>query len=160
MDKKSSLIMANKIGDVMVVNFLTSQVLDEMNVQQLGSELDALLEKEYANKMVINFSKIKFLSSAVLGKLISLNKKIGDKSDEAKSTADEDLMKEAESLQTAGKVMVGLTAASLATAVVLLFFTDFKGGEEEPLPETAWRIDGVSPILTGDGGGLALCGRF
>ncbi len=91
---------------------------------------------------------------------IILNKKIGDKSDEAKSTSDDDLMKEAESLQTAGKVMVGLTAASLATAVVLLFFTDFKGGEEEPLPETAWRIDGVSPILTGDGGGLALCGRF
>ncbi len=30
-------------------------------------------------KMVINFSKIKFLSSAVLGKLISLNKKIASK---------------------------------------------------------------------------------
>ena len=91
---------------------------------------------------------------------IILNKKIGDKSDEAKSAGDADLMKEAESLQTAGKVMVGLTAASLATAVVLLFFTDFKGGEEEPVSQTAWRVDGVSPILTGDGGGLALCGRF
>ena len=89
-----------------------------------------------------------------------LNKKIGDKSDEAKSAGDADLMKEAESMQTAGKVMVGLTAASLATAVALLFFTDFKGGEEEPVSETAWRVDGVSPILTGDGGGLALCGRF
>jgi hypothetical protein len=89
-----------------------------------------------------------------------LNKKIGDKSDEAKSTGDTDMMKEAESLQTAGKVMVGLTVASLATAVVLLFFTDFKGDEEEPVSETAWRVDGVSPILTGDGGGLALCGRF
>jgi len=76
MEKKRSLIMANKIGDVTVVNFMTSQVLDEMNVQQLGRELDDLLENEYANKMVINFSKVKFLSSAVLGKLISLNKKI------------------------------------------------------------------------------------
>ena len=77
-----------------------------------------------------------------------------------KSAGDADLMKEAESMQTAGKVMVGLTAASLATAVALLFFTDFKGGEEEPVSETAWRVDGVSPILTGDGGGRALCGRF
>lgn len=76
MEKKSSLIMASKIGDVTVVNFLTSQVLDEMNVQQLGKELNDLLDNEYANKMVINFAKIKFLSSAVLGKLISLNKKI------------------------------------------------------------------------------------
>ena len=76
MEQKRSLIMASKIGEVTVVGFLTSQVLDEMNVQQLGQELDDLLEKEYAKLMVINFSKIKFLSSAVLGKLISLNKKI------------------------------------------------------------------------------------
>ena len=76
MESKKSLIMASKIGDVTVVSFLTSQVLDEMNVQQLGKEMNDLLENEYANKMVINFSKIKFLSSAVLGKLISLNKKI------------------------------------------------------------------------------------
>lgn len=76
MEKKSSLIMASKIGDVGVVNFLTSQVLDELNVQQLGQELNDLVDKEYMVRMVINFTKIKFLSSAVLGKLISLNKKI------------------------------------------------------------------------------------
>jgi len=76
MEPKSSLIMTSKIGDVGVINFLTSQVLDEMNVQQLGQELTDLIEKEYMTKMVIDFSKIKFLSSAVLGKLISLNKKI------------------------------------------------------------------------------------
>jgi anti-sigma B factor antagonist len=71
--------MASKIGDVGVVSFLTSQVLDEMNVQQLGKELTDLVEKEYMIKMVIDFSKIKFLSSAVLGKLISLNKKVAER---------------------------------------------------------------------------------
>jgi len=71
-----SLVMVSQIGEVGVVHFLTSQVLDEMNVQQLGKELDDLISKEHMIKMVINFSKIKFLSSAVLGKLISLNKKI------------------------------------------------------------------------------------
>ena len=76
--KKRSLIMANKIGDVTVVSFMISQVLDEMNVQQLGQELEGLLESEYANKMVINFGKIRYLSSAVLGKLISLHKKIAE----------------------------------------------------------------------------------
>ncbi len=68
--------MAAEIGDVGVVSFLTSQVLDELNVQQLGQELTDLVEKRYMTKMVINFTKIRFLSSAVLGKLISLNKKI------------------------------------------------------------------------------------
>ena len=76
MERKSSLIMTSQVGEVGVVNFLTSQVLDEMNVQQLGQELNDLVEKQYMVKMVINFSKIKFLSSAVLGKLIALNKKI------------------------------------------------------------------------------------
>jgi len=75
-EKSRSLIMASKIGEVVVVNFMTSQVLDEMNVQQLGRELEQLFDKEHAVKMVINFAKIKFLSSAVLGKLISLNKKV------------------------------------------------------------------------------------
>ena len=75
-ERKPSLVMAAKMGDAHVVNFLTSQVLDEMNVQQLGAELNDLVDKQYATRMVINFSKIKFLSSAVLGKLISLNKKI------------------------------------------------------------------------------------
>jgi len=76
MEKKPSLIMGAHIGDVAVVNFLTSQVLDELNVQQLGQELNDLVDKEGKTKLVINFSKIKFLSSAVLGKLISLNKKL------------------------------------------------------------------------------------
>ncbi len=76
---------------------------------------------------------------------IVINKNIGDMSNEAKVFGDADLMKEAESLQTVGKVMVGLTAASLVTAVVLLSFTDFKGGEEEPVSVsgTEWRVDGV-----------------
>jgi len=76
MEQKQSLIMASRVGEAGVVSFLTSQVLDEMNVQQLGMELNNLVDKEYLIKMVINFSKIKFLSSAVLGKLIALNKKI------------------------------------------------------------------------------------
>ena len=78
MERKSSLIMASQMGEVGVVNFLTSQVLDELNVQQLGQELNDLIDKQYMIKMVINFSKIKFLSSAVLGKLIALNKKIAE----------------------------------------------------------------------------------
>ena len=76
MEQGRSLIMVSRIGDVSVVTFLTSQVLDEMNVQELGKELTALAEGEPGLKMVINFSKIKFLSSAVLGKLIALNKKV------------------------------------------------------------------------------------
>jgi anti-sigma B factor antagonist len=76
MEKQNALIMAAQVGEVAVVSFLTSQVLDEFNVQQLGQELNVLVDKQNMIRLVINFSKIKFLSSAVLGKMISLNKKI------------------------------------------------------------------------------------
>lgn len=74
--KRGALVMANQIGEVTVVNFLTTQVLDEMNVHQLGEELNNLVDKEGKTKLVLNFTKVKYLSSAVLGKLISLNKKV------------------------------------------------------------------------------------
>lgn len=74
--KRGALVMANQIGEVTVVNFLTTQVLDEMNVHQLGEELNNLVDKEGKTKLVLNFAKVKYLSSAVLGKLISLNKKV------------------------------------------------------------------------------------
>jgi anti-sigma B factor antagonist len=73
---KNALIMSETRGDVGIVRFTTSQVLDELNVQQLGQELNDLVEKSYMVKMVINFDRIKFLSSAVLGKLISLHKRL------------------------------------------------------------------------------------
>jgi len=73
---KKALTMNERRGDVGVVRFLTSQVLDEMNVQQLGEELRQLVDKQYLVKIVINFERVKFLSSAVLGKLISLHKRL------------------------------------------------------------------------------------
>jgi anti-sigma B factor antagonist len=73
---KKVLTMHERRGDIGIVRFETSQVLDEMNVQQLGDELRDVVEKEYLVKLVINFERIKFLSSAVLGKLISLHKRI------------------------------------------------------------------------------------
>ena len=71
-----ALTMNEKRGDVGIVRFLTSQVLDEMNVQQLGEELRQLVDKQYLVKIVVNFERVKFLSSAVLGKLISLHKRL------------------------------------------------------------------------------------
>jgi len=73
---RNALIMAESRAGVGIVRFTTSQVLDELNVQQLGQELNDLVDKAYMTKMVINFEQIRFLSSAVLGKLISLHKRL------------------------------------------------------------------------------------
>jgi len=75
---ESSLLRITRQNDVGVVSFQTSRILDQSNVQQLGDELDALLSKHKLKKLVLNFDKIHYMSSAVMGKLVGLHKKLNE----------------------------------------------------------------------------------
>lgn len=66
----------SETGDVSVVRFVDRKILDEANIQELGSELFALVERENRKQLLLNFSNVEFLSSAALGKLITLDKKV------------------------------------------------------------------------------------
>jgi len=74
--RKGAMLKIGKQNDVGVVTFATSRILDQSNVQQLGEELDELLDKHKLRKMVLNFGNISYMSSAVMGKLVSLHKKV------------------------------------------------------------------------------------
>ena len=67
---------AHEVGDVTVVRFRDQKILDDLNIQQLGQELARLVEVENRHKLLLNFSTVAFLSSAALGKLITLDKKV------------------------------------------------------------------------------------
>ncbi len=69
-------IAVSEVGDVTVVRFVDRKILDELNIQELGEELFDLVEKEDRKNLLLNFSHVEFLSSAALGKLITLDKKI------------------------------------------------------------------------------------
>ena len=64
------------IGDVTVVHFVDRKILDEQNIQIIGEQLFNLVDEEGAKKLLLNFSNVEYLSSAALGKLITLNKKV------------------------------------------------------------------------------------
>jgi anti-sigma B factor antagonist len=64
------------IGDVTVVNFVDRKILDEQNIQIIGEQLFSLVDEEGWRKILLNFSNVEYLSSAALGKLITLNKKL------------------------------------------------------------------------------------
>jgi len=64
------------IGDVTVVNFVDRKILDDQNIQVIGDQLFGLVETEGLRKLVLNFGNVEYLSSAALGKLITLNKKL------------------------------------------------------------------------------------
>ena len=74
--RKDALLRVQRQNDVAVVSFVTSRILDQSNVQQLGEELDALVEKHNLRKIVLNFTGVTYMSSAVMGKLVSLLRKV------------------------------------------------------------------------------------
>ena len=63
-------------GDVTVVRFVDKKILDAANIQELGTELFALVEEDKREKILLNFTNVEFLSSAALNKLIILDKKV------------------------------------------------------------------------------------
>jgi anti-sigma B factor antagonist len=73
---KDSLLRIQKQNDVAVVSFVTSRILDQSNVQQLGDEFDGLVDSHQLRKIVLNFANVSYMSSAVMGKLVSLLKKV------------------------------------------------------------------------------------
>jgi anti-sigma B factor antagonist len=66
----------SEVGDITVVRFRDRKILDEASIQELGQELFNLVEIEKRGKLLLNFSSVDFLSSAALGKLITLDKKV------------------------------------------------------------------------------------
>ena len=66
----------NEVGDVTVVRFRDQKIIEDINIQELGQEMFRLVEEDHREKLLLNFSSVDFLSSAALGKLITLDKKV------------------------------------------------------------------------------------
>lgn len=64
------------IGDVTIARFVDKKILDETNIQIIGNQLFGLVEEDGRKRIVLDFSNVEYLSSAALGKLITLDKKV------------------------------------------------------------------------------------
>jgi anti-sigma B factor antagonist len=71
------LAVAVKNG-VHVVHFLDRKILDESNIIEIANQLFDLVDKNKGIKLLLNFSNVQYLSSTVLGKLITLNTRVGE----------------------------------------------------------------------------------
>jgi anti-sigma B factor antagonist len=67
--------VVNVIGDVTVVHFTDARMLDEETVQSVAEELFSLVDENY-KKLLLNFSNVEYMSSAALGQLINLHKRL------------------------------------------------------------------------------------
>ncbi len=69
-------IELDNVSEVAVVKFTDEKVMDPARIEQMGKELMQLTDPEQQDKVVINFSNVKFFSSAAINKLIVLEKRM------------------------------------------------------------------------------------
>jgi anti-sigma B factor antagonist len=66
-----------EVNGVTVARFLEKKILDEANIDALGKEMFALVDEDGRRQIILDFSLVEYLSSAALGKLITMHKKVG-----------------------------------------------------------------------------------
>ena len=70
-----AILKSRDVGDIVVVDFADTKILDEHRILQIGKELLELEAQATVNKkMLVNFQGVEFMSSAMLGQLAKLNK--------------------------------------------------------------------------------------
>ncbi len=62
-------------GNILLVYFTEARILDEATIQKIDDELNALMERTEQEHILLDFRCVRFMSSAMLGKLIRFHKK-------------------------------------------------------------------------------------
>ena len=65
-----------EVGEVTIAKFVDKKILDETNIQIIGNQLFGLVDEDGRSQIVLDFTNVEYLSSAALGKLITMHKKV------------------------------------------------------------------------------------
>lgn len=71
----SSLLIRDK-DDIVIVSFTQTKILDGATIRQIGIEFqDLTLQAAAGHKLLLDFSRVEFMSSAMIGEIVRLQKK-------------------------------------------------------------------------------------
>lgn len=76
MEAPSSHLKIKRADGISLVEFADRKILEELSIQEIGEELSRLVEAEPGVRLLLNFRNVDHLSSAALGMLITLNRKV------------------------------------------------------------------------------------
>ena len=77
-------IETSEVRGITVVSFVERKILEAAHIQELGEELQHVVEHDGNKDLLLDFDKVEFLSSAALNKLIILDKKVKARSGQLK----------------------------------------------------------------------------
>ncbi len=76
MASEQSHLTIRRSDTVSIVEFADRKILEEISIAEIGEELALLVDNEPEARILLSFKNVEHLSSAALGMLITLNKKI------------------------------------------------------------------------------------
>jgi anti-anti-sigma factor len=59
-----------------VASFVDERIVDDVVIHAVGEQLNNLVDRDGHNRLLLNFSNVKFMASQVIAKLFTLNKKV------------------------------------------------------------------------------------
>ena len=72
--RQMAAITTTTNGEILVVGFTDSKILDSQRIEQVGKELQEAVPQAIHKKLLLNFRGVSFMSSAMITKLVMLNK--------------------------------------------------------------------------------------
>ncbi len=92
-ESKSGSLMIQRIGDVHIIEFMETNILDQIVIERIKEEMLDLIERCGVPKLLISFENVKHISSAMLGTLMAVNKSVKNAGGELRvSSIDKNLM--------------------------------------------------------------------
>lgn len=64
--------------DVTFVTFEDEKILDEGQITRLREAFEPIIERNGDHKLILNFTNVRFMTSAVLGLLVRIHKKVAE----------------------------------------------------------------------------------
>ena len=80
MAASNSRLRVKRDQGVVQIEFIDRNILDEANIQNIAEEIAMIVDGEKAPKLLISFKDVDHLSSAALGALITINRKVQTRS--------------------------------------------------------------------------------
>jgi anti-sigma B factor antagonist len=79
-------LSVSQVKDARIVEFTSNKILDEANIQQIGQALTVLIDERPNPKLLLDFSSVDHLSSAALGMLLNVNKRVKERDGQLRLT--------------------------------------------------------------------------
>jgi anti-sigma B factor antagonist len=73
---ESEFYTVRQSGKATVVEFLTASLMNPLELEQIGGGLFKLVDDGKHDRLVLDFTKVQYLSSQAIGIILTLNKKL------------------------------------------------------------------------------------